>query len=170
VDFCVTKLYLGRSQPLEGIVNLKAFLAIPLLALTLTSFAQADLAIPKDKWIVIHALQDALRAANFSDCRVDISGAQISLLHGVFERNLDLTDARTKITIVGNIISIKGDESDGESWYSNKFDFILTFDQKNINAVHFFRSRFDRVNVGTITNPIFKQIETPINKISCKAD
>ena len=151
-------------------MNLKAFLAIPLLALTLTSFAQADLVIPRDKWIVIHALQDALNAANFSDCRVDISGAfggaQISLRHGVFERNLDLTDARTKITIVGNIISIKGDERDGESWFDNKFDFILTFDQKNINAVHFFRSRFDRVNVGTITNPVFKQIETPVNKIS----
>jgi hypothetical protein len=131
--------------------------------------SEAD--IPKDEWILIHALGDALRASDFSDCRVSIADNRaVEFSHGPVSVSLDLFARRTRITPGQESVSLSGYEEEENTRLVDTFLFRLSRDRRSIAGVTFRQWRIDHRNSGTVTEPNYRTVLVKIHEIRCQAD
>jgi hypothetical protein len=130
-----------------------------------------DCEMPRANRLVVLALHDALQNVNFPDCRIEIKDAGVSLEHGAEHGWVNFFRRRTEVDLSkGNVVisGYKRAEDDEIAWYQDKFNFILSADQKTIVEVDYAQYVVNQVNTGTIVQPVYKPVKTRINTIVCK--
>jgi hypothetical protein len=139
------------------------------LLTTSTSLVRADEDVmpTRETYILLHALNDAIDATDFYDCRISIDGQNLRLARARFHADLDLYDRRSEIKTDQGSVVISGFEQEQDGWHRQEITFKLSAGQKKIVGVHYRESRLDHVNVGTIQQPAYKTVLIPVQRFFC---
>jgi len=150
---------------------LMTLLAVGIAPHALADADSDDCDMPKANRMVVLALYDALKDVNFPDCRIEISEHGVSLEHGREHGWVNFNRRRTEINLGSGSVLISGYQRATEeiaSWYQDKFNFVLSADQKRIVEVDYSQYIVQEVNQGTILQPVYKPVKTRVNLITCK--
>jgi len=119
---------------------------------------------------IVRALQTALDNTNFPDCRIETNGSGLSFEHGDITAWINYWDERSDVSVNGNHVTVQNsthyDDNSGDL-DQNQVIFTLSANQQEIVAATFVESELDRVNVGTITQPVFSYKATELQRIRC---
>jgi len=161
-------------------MNFKNVFAMTVLVLTavvpqtwaLAEDSSDDCEMPVAEERLIASLDLALRSANFSDCRIEVTENGMSIDHGELHGWVNFHSRRTEVAPVGNNVVVAGsryaDEADNN--IQDKLTFVLSQDQKSLLEVVWVKATLDHRNIGTIAQPSFETTYTPLSTVHCKVN
>jgi hypothetical protein len=154
----------------KSAMSLALLLAITPLTASANMAAQYSQTSGEER--VVNALRDALDVANFQQCRFEITGSFLRMVHGDWSASLDLLGPGSMRSTDGKSLSVIGPtyEFCDDGSYRDYYKFMLSEDQRRITQVLYVRNQVKQINTGTILAPHFENVESTVMKFSCEAE